>query len=324
MSGRPPLQRFLHRRRFYPQLARIVATRLARRAPRDAVFVSLMGGVGDLVNLFPTLDALAAHAPVELATGPYPYRALAEAHPRLARVWAPFVYKPARGPHRRLIERVLAPFYTRVVLLDNADARWWAHGRHIAATYAERCGAPPPARGRVYLTDAHRQTAAAVARAHGLGEFVYVAQVIRRSRPLRSWPLAHWHALYDRLRAAAGLPLVVDTTGSDETAVPAHCVRLERLDILVAAALIERARLFVGPDSGLTHVAAALGVPTVSIHLGYPAASCRALGDAVRLVEQAAPFEDPAATPPERVLAVAARALAEAPAAGARPAAVTA
>ncbi|OGL16515.1 MAG: hypothetical protein A3F92_08820 [Candidatus Rokubacteria bacterium RIFCSPLOWO2_12_FULL_71_22] len=324
MSGRPRLQRFLHRRRFYAQLVRIVGANLARRGPRDAVFVSLMGGVGDLVNLFPTLDALAAQAPVELATGPYPYRALAEAHPGLARVWAPFVYKPARGPHRRLIERALAPFYARVVLLDTADGRWWAHGRHIAATYAARCGVAPPSRGYVHLTDAHRRAAAAVARAHGLDGFVYVAQVIRRSRPLRSWPLAHWHALYERLRGVSGLPIVVDTTGSDEIAVPDFCVPLERLDILVAAALIERARLFLGPDSGLTHVAAALGVPTVSIHLGYPAASCRALGDSVRLVEQAAPFEDPAATTPARVLAVAERALGEAAPPAAPPIAVRA
>ena len=61
------------------------------------------------------------------------------------------------------------------------------------------------------------------------------------SRPLRSWPLAHWHALYERLRGIFGLPIVVETTSSDDIAVPAFCVRLERLDILVAAALIERA-----------------------------------------------------------------------------------
>ena len=58
----------------------------------------------------------------------------------------------------------------------------------------------------------------------------------------------------------------METTSSDDIAVPAFCVRLERLDILVAAALIERARLFLGPDSGLTHVAAALGVPTVALY----------------------------------------------------------
>jgi ADP-heptose:LPS heptosyltransferase len=300
-SSGPRLQRFLHRRRFYPQLARIVAGKLVRREPRDRIFVALMGGVGDLVNAFPSLETLSARAPVELATGAHPYRTVAEASPHLARVHAPFVYKPIRRHHRRLIERVLAPFYARVILLDNAERRWWARGRHIAATYAELCGVPAPAAGRIYLSDAHRAAAERYARAQGLEAFIYVAQVIRARRPFRSWPLGHYHALYERLRHAFDLPIVVDTTGSDETAIPPYCRPLDRLDILVAAALIGRARLFVGPDSGLAHIAGALSVPTVSIHLGYPAASCRALGPTVRLVEQREPFDDPANTTPETV-----------------------
>lgn len=301
-SSGPRLQRFLHRRRFYPQLARIIAGKLVRGESRDRTFVSLMGGVGDLVNAFPSLEALSARGPVELATGKPPYRTLAEANPHLARVHSPFVYKPIRRHHRRVIERVLAPFYRRVILLDNAERRWWARGRHIALTYAELCGVPAPAVGKVYLGEGPRAEAARYARAQGLGEFVYVAQVIRARRAFRSWPLRHYHALYDLLRRVTRAPIVVDTTGSDETAVPPFCHRLDRLDILVTAALIERAQLFVGTDSGLTHVAAALGVPTVSIHLGYPAESCRALGPTVRLVEQREPFGDAASTTPEAVL----------------------
>jgi ADP-heptose:LPS heptosyltransferase len=76
-----------------------------------------------------------------------------------------------------------------------------------------------------------------------------------------------------------------------------------RLDVLTAAAVIERARLFVGSDSGLTHVAGALGTPTVAIHLGYPPETCAALGDRVAVVRQRRPFDDPAATSPEEVLA---------------------
>jgi hypothetical protein len=302
-SSEPRLKRFLHRRRFYPQLAKIVAGTLVRREPRDRVFVSLMGGVGDLVNAFPTLEALAARAPVELATGGDPYRALAEAAPCLARVYSPFVYKPIRRAHRRLIQRVLAPFYARVILLDNVDREWWARGRHISATYAELCGCPPPAVGKIYLADSHRQEAARYAEAQGLDEFLYVAQVIRARRPYRSWPLRHYQELLRMLRRSSPMPIVVDTTGSDETEVPDFCLRLPRLPILVAAALIARASLFVGPDSGLTHVAGALGVPTVSIHLGYPPESCRALGTSVRLVEQRVAFEDPANTAPEAVFA---------------------
>jgi ADP-heptose:LPS heptosyltransferase len=74
--------------------------------------------------------------------------------------------------------------------------------------------------------------------------------------------------------------------------------------VLTAAAVIARARLFVGSDSGLTHVAAALGTPTAAIHLGYPPETCVALGDRVAVVRQRRPFDDPAATSPEEVLAV--------------------
>lgn len=263
----------------------------------------MTGGIGDLVNLFPTLERLAARAPLDMGTGGYPYRALVEANPHVAAVWSPFVYKPIRRAHRRLIQRVLRPLYREVILLDNYDSRWWARGQHMSALHAAACGVPPPSQGRIYLTAEHRAAAARYLDEAGIRDFVYVAQVIRRRRAFRSWPLSHYNALYAGLRAQGSWTVVGDTTGSDETELPRTCHRLGRLDILTAAAVIERARLFIGPDSGLTHVAAALGTPTVSIHLGYPPESCRALGDSVTLVEQREPFDDPSATAPSAVLA---------------------
>jgi hypothetical protein len=300
-SRRSRLARLVHRRRFYLQLARIAADRVRARDGGRRVFVSLMGGVGDLVNAFPSIDRLAVDHVVDMGTGDRPYRTLVEADPHVTRVWAPFVYKPARAAHRRLIERVLGRFYARVILLDGGDDRWWTRGRHLAETYALACGVPAPVRGAVHLPDAHRAAAAAYCDRHGLRDFVYVAQVIRRARAFRSWPLAHYTALYARLGRELPWPVVVDTTGSDETAVPETCRRLDRLDILTAAAVIARARLFVGPDSGLTHVAAALGVPTVAIHVGFPAESCRALGEHVAVVRQRHPFDDPLLTAPADV-----------------------
>src|SRR4029453_6886267 len=76
-----------------------------------------------------------------------------------------------------------------------------------------------------------------------------------------------------------------------------------RASRLPAAAVIERARLFVGSDSGLTHVAGALGTPTVAIHLGFPPETCAALGERVEVVVQQEPFADPARTTPADVLA---------------------
>jgi hypothetical protein len=298
-SARPPLERLIFRRQFYLQLARI----LLWRRPRGGAFVALMGGIGDLVNACPSIDALAARSAVDVGTGGPPYRTMVETNPHVRDVFAPFIYKPARRAHRRLIERALGRVYERVILLDSDDAKWWSRGRHLIATYAAACGVAPAAHGRVYVSDEHRRAAAIHLDGLGVGDFVYAVQLVRGRRPFRSWPLAHYHALYAMLRKRTGLPLVVDTTGSEETALPEGCIPLGRLGIMPACAAIERARLFVGPDTGLTHAAGALGTPTVAIHLGFPAESCAALGERVAIVTQREPFDEPSLTTPEDVLA---------------------
>src|SRR5215470_150881 len=170
-ARRRGLRHVLYRRLFLPRLLHIVRDRVRDTDRRDAVFVSLMGGVGDLVNAFPSIDRLAETHAVDLGTGHDPYRGLARANPHVRRVYAPFVYKPIRRAHRRLIERVLAPFYTRVVLLDEPDSGWRTRGRHMSAVYAERCGRRPPARGVVHVPDQHRERAHALLRRLGVDEF---------------------------------------------------------------------------------------------------------------------------------------------------------
>ena len=300
-SARPPLERLIFRRQFYLQLVRILVTR-RWRGRRDIVVV-MMGGVGDLVNAFPSIERLADRGDVDMGTGGPPYRAIVDANPHVRNVYAPFIYKPAKRAHRVLIERALGRVYERVIILDSGDAKWWTHGQHLIARYAEACAVPPATHGRVYLRDEHRSAADAHGARLGVRDFVYAVQLVRNSRPFRSWPVAHYHALWDALRKRTTLPIVVDTTGSDETALPDFCLPLGRLGLMPACAMIERARLYVGPDSGLTHVAGALGTPTVAIHLGFPAASCGALGERVALVTQREPFDDPALTTPADVLA---------------------
>lgn len=297
-------RRLLFRRQFYLLLPGIIAHRLRAGDRRGHLFISLMGGIGDLVYFFPTLERLAAGHRIEMATAGYPYAAVVRNTPFVSRVYTPFIYKPHRAAHRRLIRRVLEPFYERVLLLDFYDKDWWKEGKHFSKIYSDWCGCPPPARGRIYLTDQNRRDADEYLARRGLGDFVYVGQVIRHRLPFRSWPLAHYHELYRLLRERTSLPILVDTVGSDEREIPGYCTDPGRLDILTAAAVMERARLFIGTDSGLTHVAAALGVPTVAIHIGYAPEICAPLGDNVTLIRQVRPFADPAATSPREVCRV--------------------
>lgn len=85
--------------------------------------------------------------------------------------------------------------------------------------------------------------------------------------PGKRWPAARFVELAERLGAA---PLVLG--GPGEEALCAEVARASggrslcgELDLLGAAALLSRARLFVGNDSGLMHLAAAMGAPTLGL-----------------------------------------------------------
>ena len=81
----------------------------------------MIGSIGDLVYLFPSLEVLRRRHVIDMGTGGYPYLAVVGNNPHVAQIYAPFIYKPSRAAQRRLIERVLAPFYERVLLLDLPD-----------------------------------------------------------------------------------------------------------------------------------------------------------------------------------------------------------
>jgi ADP-heptose:LPS heptosyltransferase len=103
---------------------------------------------------------------------------------------------------------------------------------------------------------------------HGVeGAFVVAACEASERRGIKEWPPAHWARALDEL--AAQLPVVLVGTA------PAH--ELTSLmtrpaidlggctDLPVLAALCARARLFVGIDSGVMHLAAAMNTPVAAV-----------------------------------------------------------
>jgi heptosyltransferase-1 len=92
------------------------------------------------------------------------------------------------------------------------------------------------------------------------------------SRPDKLWPDQDWHAVFEQLQGAGcGLRLLA---GNDEEAKRAERLIaglngaqvVPRMNLTSIAQLLAGARMMVGLDSGLTHLSAALGRPTIGIY----------------------------------------------------------
>ncbi len=86
------------------------------------------------------------------------------------------------------------------------------------------------------------------------------------------WPLRNWQALIHWMRCAGRIPVLLSIGPADEggddfaQAMQGEGVRVVRgLSILRLAALISLCRCYLGSDSGVSHLAAAVGVPAVVV-----------------------------------------------------------
>ena len=93
------------------------------------------------------------------------------------------------------------------------------------------------------------------------------------SQPKREWPISHWAELYRRA-SPAGLELVFGSGLGDRQQallaelrrlIPAAPVLPALPDLATFLAVLKRARLFISGDTGPLHLAAGLGVPTISL-----------------------------------------------------------
>ncbi len=138
--------------------------------------------------------------------------------------------------------------------------------------FAAALGISPAPLPVVWVNDADRARAAALLPADrpviGFGPTA--------NWPPKAWPAAHFAALFQRL-AAERLPGAVAAVfagpGEAERAMAAPLLALlpeaidlrGQLSLAEAAACLQRCALYVGNDSGLMHLAAAAGVPTVGL-----------------------------------------------------------
>lgn len=242
--------------------------------------------IGDAVLSSGVLAWMLARWPearVTVAAGPAAAPFYAEV-PRLDEV---IVLDKRQGGHwRRLWWKTVGHYWTAIADTRRAAVTWLVPaGRRYVMGYQRRAmhkvaqasamvGARPPLAPQVWLAARHRQAAR---------ELIPDGAPVLALAPTANWGGKQWPAerfvgLADRLCARGG-PLaearIAVFAGPGERpaaqpvldAVPAPR-RIDlagTLDLLTAAACLGRADLFVGNDSGLMHLAAAMGVPTLGL-----------------------------------------------------------
>jgi heptosyltransferase-2/heptosyltransferase-3 len=124
-----------------------------------------------------------------------------------------------------------------------------------------------------HVPDAARAAAAARWQALGLTARIVVAIQPSAGAPLKSWPVERWASLADALDTRG---LTVLLMGGPEDAAVLRAIRARMRSTPAAllagqplddsAALLARCRLLVGLDAGMSHLAGALGIPTIRLY----------------------------------------------------------
>lgn len=81
----------------------------------------------------------------------------------------------------------------------------------------------------------------------------------------RSWPIQHWMALEQSLTDAGHTPLVLDSQGDGKRTIMFKCNRFWGQPAAKVAALVAQSKMVIGNDSGMPHLAGALGKKAIAI-----------------------------------------------------------
>ncbi len=173
--------------------------------------------------------------------------------------------------------RRIAGFHTGADVHDEAQVMiaWREHEPEVLRYLRLAAAAGAPSRGD------HLEFPVSTAERHGLaqifdaGRAPYACLHPGARYPSRRWPAVRFAAVADVL-AAQGLQIVL-TGATDERPLVEEVLRHMRRSALdlagrttlgTLAALVSRARLVVSNDTGMSHVAAAVGTPSVVISSG--------------------------------------------------------
>ncbi|MEO5825265.1 MAG: glycosyltransferase family 9 protein [Gemmatimonadales bacterium] len=162
-------------------------------------------------------------------------------------------------------------------LLIRTGRRRGGHLGHVAVRYfaaAAGLDVEPDGQGAEFFFPTQaQQRADEFLTHHGLGQArTLVAIAPGAAHATKRWPLGHWEALVRRARSTSDI-VVVGGPGEEslgealvEAGGGAVANAAGRFDLMGTAALLKRARVMAGGDTGVMHLATAIGTPVVALY----------------------------------------------------------
>ena len=173
---------------------------------------------------------------------------------------------------------------------------WNADRRHILQRYADIAGVKlENKKPKFYYDQKDQSIANDFLKENGISEndfVVMVAHTTAGARFLRNWPIEKFEQLVSRITKNFCCKVIATGTKDDPVLNIDSVVHALGFPLRPTACLIKRSNLFIGMDSGLTHIAGCFKCGIVSIHSGYPIFETGSLSDSATIVYKG-PFEKP-------------------------------
>lgn len=247
------------------------------------IYIGLMGGVGDLVVAAPTISALKKKFPeahLTLGVQPGIYYDIVANDPHIDQFDTLFIkWPPTKSLRKQFANRkdllIKNARYDMVRFLDGIAEQNinWQKGGHMIEHFAEFCGVEvSKRRAIVYLNNKDVFQGEKIIKKTGVGEgdpFIVIAPNTGSKRARKEWPYDNFVELTKRIKNKFKIKILTIITPDSIKDYPGTVIIKGTQTIREAAAIIAKSCLYIGCDSGLTHIASAFNTPIISIHIGH-------------------------------------------------------
>jgi len=248
----------------------------------NSIYLGLMGGVGDLVLASPTIKALKNKYPgakLTLGTQPGIFYDIIANHPNIDKFDTSFFKWPPTKNIRKLffnkkdllIKKIKYDlvYFLDGILYENPELENVLHMNDLFSKY---CNVTiKDKQPTVYLNSEDILLAKEALKKCGIEEhekFITIGPQTRSMKNVRQWPYDKFQQLIKRIKERWNFKILICGNPNSLEEYPGAIVIRDKQPIRETAFIISKSSLYIGCDSGLTHVAGAFDIPIISINIG--------------------------------------------------------